>query len=397
MKLCWLVPDDQSGGVASVAQACCHQLAESGYDVTLLIVLSPTGRIKSSQNFLVDSLYLSGVAENTPNALLKWLQANPQDILFLNGCEQADAAIAYLPSKLYCIYVVHDTAPYYWKSAIQEETNLDGIVAVSRTVSLQFKDKLKEKDKLSTILNGCQFPEHNSLSKKRSSDIIFLGGEKPIKGAFDVLGIWQYLIQSRFTGKLHWFGYLAPDFQKKILQLPSSNQIILYGQASRDLIFSTASTAKVLLMLSRVEPFGMATIEAMSMGCIPISWDIETGTKEIIGDSKTGVFVPLGDTKLLADNVLDTLDRHSELEFAAVQHARTHFNAEIMGKKYEALIQSMVTQPPIHRSKSGQIPPAYQPPVRKFQLLPTPIRSMIRQWVGRSPRLGYWLRDLRGF
>ena len=397
MKLCWLVPDDQSGGVATVAHACCQNLAKSGYDVTLLIVLTPTGRIRSSPNFHFDSLYLIGDAKDTPNALLEWLQANPQDILFLNGCEQADAVIAYLPKNLYCVYVVHDTAPCYWKKAIQEESNLDSIVAVSRAVAQQFKRNLKEPGKLSVIFNGCHFSELSSPLERRFNDIVFLGGDKPIKGAFDVLNVWQCLVKLGFPGKLHWFGNLSSDFQEKVLRLPSSEQICLYGQASRDVIFFTASTAKVLLMLSRVEPFGMATIEAMSMGCVPIAWDIETGTKEIIGESETGVFIPLGNTKLLVDKVLDILDRHSEFETAVMHHARTHFNAEVMGQKYEALIQSLAAQPPVHRSKSGQIPPAYQPPVRKFQLLPTPIRSTIRQWIGQSPRLGYWLRDLRGF
>lgn len=397
MKLCWLISDDYGGGVASVAQECCQQLAQSGYDVTLLIVLAPAGRIKSPQNFHIDSLYLTGAAENTPNALLEWLKNNPKDFLFLNDCEQVDTVIAYLPANLYCVYVVHDTAPRYWKNAIQEELNLDSIVAVSRTVFHQFKDKFQEPDKLSVILNGCQFPEFSPLLKKRSNDIIFLGGDKPIKGAFDVLETWKHLVKLGFTGKLHWFGSLTPGFQNKVLNLLSSDQICLYGQASRDLIYSTALSAKVLLMLSRVEPFGMATIEAMSMGCVPIAWDIETGTKEIMGESKTGLFVPLGNAKLLAQKVLDILERHSELEVDVMYHARTHFNAEVMGQKYEALIQSIATQPPIHRSKSGQIPPAYRPPVRKFQLLPAPIRSAIRQWVGRSPRLGYWLRDLRGF
>lgn len=397
MKLCWLISDDYSGGVAAVAQECCKQLAKTGYDVTLLIILAPAGRIKSPQNFHVDSLHLTGAAENTPNALLEWLKYNPQDFLFLNSCDQADTVIAYLPVNLYCVYVVHDTASRYWKNAIHEELNLDSIVAVSKTVSQQFKDNLKEPDKLSTILNGCQFPEPSLLTKEKPNDIIFLGGDKPIKGAFDVLQTWQHLIKLGFTGRLHWFGSLTPGFQKKVLNLPSPDQICLYGQASRDLVFSTASSAKVLLMLSRVEPFGMATIETMSMGCVPVAWDIETGTKEIVGESKLGCFVPLGNTKLIAQKVLDVLDRYPELEVAVTHHARTQFNAEVMGKKYETLIQSIATQPSIRRSKSGQIPPPYRPPLRKFQLLPAPIRSAIRQWVGRSPRLGYWLRDLRGF
>jgi glycosyltransferase involved in cell wall biosynthesis len=397
MKLCWLIPDDRSGGIISVAQACCQQAAKFGHDVTLLIVLAPTSRSENITDFRSDSLNLTEPAENTPKVLLEWLQANPQDILFLNGCEQADAAIAYLPENVYCIYVVHDTAPRYWQMAIQEEKNLNGIIAVSDIVSQQFKSRLQEQKKLLTILNGCNFPQLNDTDSERSNDLVFLGGDKPVKGAYDLLKIWKQLIQLDFTGKLHWFGKMTPEFQKLVKALPAADRIHIYGHAPRESIFATAADAKILLMLSRVEPFGMATIEAMSMGCVPVAWDIETGTKEIVGNSHTGVFIPLGDTKLLAQKVLETLESYPRLESAAIDHARTNFDASVMGQKYEKLAHDIVAYPPIHRSRSGREAPIYQPPIRKFQLLPAPIRSVLRAFIGRSSRLGYLLRDLRGF
>jgi glycosyltransferase involved in cell wall biosynthesis len=397
MKLCWLVPDDRSGGVASVAQACCQKAAQFGHEVTLLLVLFPVGRIQDSPDFQVDSLQLTGLAQDTPKALLDWLQANPQDILFLNGCEQADAVIAYLPNDLYCVYVVHDTAPRYWKTAVQEEHHLDRIVAVSESVSQQFKFQLQDSKKLLTILNGCNFPKLPAQNDKRANNLIFLGGDKPIKGAFDVLKIWRQLIQMGFIGQLHWFGSLSSAFQKQIIQLPASDCIHLYGQASRDLIFDKAAAAKILLMLSRVEPFGMATIEAMSMGCLPVAWDIETGTKEIIGNSNTGIFIPLGNTKLLARKVIEILENYAGFEGTLIHYARTHFEASVMGQKYEDLIYQITAQPPAQRRQTGQAPPTYQAPVRRFQQIPLPLRLAIRTFVGRSPRLGYWLRDLRGF
>ncbi len=397
MKLCWLIPDDRGGGIISVAQACCQQAAKFGHDVTLLLVLSPTSRSENIADFRSDSLNLTEPAKNTPKVLLEWLQANPQDVLFLNGCEQADAVIAYLPENVFCVYVVHDTAPRYWQMAIQEEKNLNGIIAVSDIVSQQFKSRLQEPNKLLTILNGCNFPQLNDTDSGRSNDLVFLGGDKPVKGAFDLLKIWKQIIKLGFTGKLHWFGKMTPEFQKLLKALPAVDRIYIYGHASRDLIFSTCANAKILLMLSRVEPFGMVTIEAMSMGCVPVAWDIETGTKEIVGNSHAGVFIPLGDTKLFAQKVLETLEYYPRLENAVINHARTNFDASVMGKKYEELSHFIIVQPPIHRSRIGQETPVYQPPIRKFQLLPDPIRSAVRAFIGRSSRLGYLLRDLRGF
>lgn len=397
MKLCWLIPDDRGGGVASVALSCCRQAAQAGYETTLLLVLSSTEWIKTDDSFQISSLGLSYSAQETPTAILTWLENNPQDMLFLNGCEQSDIVIPYLTSDTKCIYVVHDTAPRYWHTAIAQEEHLEAIVAVSETVASQFRHHLKQPNKLSVILNGCVFPVLPKEKQHRLDSLIFLGGDNPTKGAFDTIRLWKELVKSGFEGKLHWFGHMTPNFKAQLEQLPRSDQIQVYGRVSREIIFSTAASAKVLLMMSRVEPFGMATIEAMSMGCVPVAWDIETGTKEIITANQTGLFAPLGNIRVLTKQVLVACQNYSVYCKAVIEHARSNFDESIMWQGYQFLIERISVLEPILRSKTGQRPTLYQPPLRRFQLLPPSWRSIIREIIGRSPRLGYWLRDLRGF
>ncbi|MDB9446464.1 glycosyltransferase family 4 protein [Anabaena sp. CS-542/02] len=396
MKLCWLIPDDRSGGVASVAISCCEQAAKAGYETTLLLVLEPTSRLTANNlPFRVASFGLEGLAEETPVELINWLSDHPQDVLLLNGCEQTDAVIPYLPSTIKCIYVVHDTAYRYWKASVKQESDLDAVVAVSETVAREFRQYIKNSQKLSVILNGCNFSDlQQPISRK--DDIIFLGGDNPRKGAFDALKIWSELSNHGFIGNLHWFGNISPTFQIKIKQLPDFEHIYIHGHVERDVIFNIASSAKVILMLSRVEPFGMATIEAMSMGCIPVAWDIETGTKEIVSANKTALFAPLGDIKILANQVFRACNEYEAFANNVIEQARSNFDATVMWKHYESLIKEVSSLPTISRSKEGQKPTNYKPPIRRFQLLPSPVRSAIRDFVGRSPQLGYLLRDFRG-
>jgi glycosyltransferase involved in cell wall biosynthesis len=396
MKLCWLIPSDKSGGISPVALSCCLQAAKAGYETTFLTLWTPTW-ITNDYDFQVSSLELHGSSPETPTVLLQWLEKNPQDVLFFNACESFDIVIPYLPPNIKCIYVVHDTAPGYWSKALEEEDNLEAIVAVSETVANKFRQHLKQTKKLSVIHNGCAFPELSQQKVIRQNDLIFLGGDNLTKGAFDVLKLWKQLIKLGFTGKLHWFGNVKPEFRTRIARLPNSERIHVYGYVSRDVIFSTAASAKVLLMMSRVEPFGMATIEAMSMGCVPVAWDVDTGTQEIMTTNKTGLVAPLGNTQRLAQQVLQACENYQAFSAAVIERARTDFNEAVMWKGYEALIDHISTLQPIERSKKGQQPIAYQPPFRRFQLLPPRLRSAIREFIGRSPSLGYWLRDMRGW
>ncbi len=395
MKLCWLIPSDKSGGISPVALSCCRQATQAGHQTTMLLLTHPTWM--ASDDFQVSSLELPGGATETPKILWQWLEQNPQDIVVFNACEEFDIIIPYLPANMKCVYVVHDTAPPYWLKALAEEDNLEAIVAVSETVASKFRHHLKHSQKLSVIYNGCVFPELPKVHTVRQDDLIFLGGDNPTKGAFDVLILWKSLIKLGFKGKLHWFGNVTPKFITKIKQLPNSEQIEIYGYVSRDIIFSTATSAKVLLMLSRVEPFGMATIEAMGMGCIPVAWDVDTGTKEIITANKTGLFAPLSDIQTLAKQVVYACENYQTFSTAVIERARSNFNEAIMWKSYQSLISDISTLQPVYRSKQNQQPVFYQPPVRRFQLLPAALRSLIRELIGRSPALGYWLRDMRGW
>lgn len=396
MKLCWLIADERSGGITSVALSCCRQAASAGHEVTLLMLSQKTDALGEA-GIRAASLGFNGDSSAMPRRLIDWLEVNPQDMLFLNGCEEADAAIPFLKSSVKCIYVVHDSATRYWRTAIVAEKDLDAIVAVSETVAAKFRSRLLRPAALSVILNGCFFPPRPSGSVPRRDSLIFLGGDNPYKGAYDVLHLWKKLVRGNFKGDLHWFGDADPDFRKLIKKLPHSERVNIYGRVKRDTIFSTAEAAKVILVLTRDEAFGMSTIEAMSMGCLPVAWDIETGTKEIVRPDQTGLFAPLGSMQALVREVLFGCQYHSQFEAKVIESARSDFEEAVMWEGYESLIKRVALQQPIERSKQGRVPFPYKPALPHFQVLPKPIRLRLRGLIGRSPRIGHWLKDLRGW
>jgi glycosyltransferase involved in cell wall biosynthesis len=397
LRIAWLVPDDRGGGVVSVAEACCRQAAKAGHDPTLLLALAPNGHAAEFGGFRLADLGAEPPYRDIPERLIAWLAKKPQDVLVLNGCEEADAAIPYIPAGTRVVYAVHDTADRYFSAAIRDEQALDAIVAVSETVATRFRHRLADPGRLRVAHNGTVLPLaiDTVLQARRADDLVFLGADKPVKGAYDVIELWRVLASKGFRGRLHWFGETSDAFGQRVSALPASDRIVLHGRAPRRAIFETAASAKVVLMLSRVEPFGMATVECMGMGCLLVAWDIDTGTKEIVRDGE-GRFAPLGDFATLADGVLAALGQHAARFASTTVRVRADFSEEAMWARYRTIFDAIVARPPARRPHAGQTPPLFRPPLRLYQLLPAAMRRTIRTAIGRAPRLGYMLRDFRG-
>jgi glycosyltransferase involved in cell wall biosynthesis len=398
MKIAWLAPDDLGGGVVSVTQACCRQAALAGHAATLLLAIKPRGTHAGEfGGFQLRTLDSQPPHVDIPVRLIDWLTENPQDVIVFNGCEQADIAIPYVPQGTRTLSVIHDTAERYFAPAVRYEESQDGIVAVSETVADRFRRRLRDPSKLHVVLNGTVLPEEVVPvdSAKRADDIVFLGGEKPFKGAFDCLRVWSALHERGYQGRLHWFGEVGPNFLARIDVLPSRDRIVLYGRRPRLDIFQTAARSKAFLMLSRVESFGMATVECMGMGCLAVAWDIPTGTKEIVRGG-AGYFAPLGDFDALAGCVMRAISEHAANYEATMRATRDDFSESAMWSRFQRVLDSITQTTPVSRPLAGRDPPVYRPPFRLFQSLPPGMRAAVREIAGRWPRLGFMLRYLRG-
>jgi glycosyltransferase involved in cell wall biosynthesis len=361
------------------------------------MALAPSGHVDEYvDGFDVDSLNVEAESPEGPERLVAWLQDHPQDALVVNKCGEAEPALPYIPERTKCVYAVHDTAPMYWEAAVEYEAQLDGIVAVSDAVARQFRSQLEAPERLHVVHNGTMMPSMPE-GNERENDVLFLGGSHPLKGRDDVLEVWRALVQRGFDGRLHWYGRIDDRTKRRISALPAAERVKSHGRVPRSDIFDRAARSKVLLMLSRDEAFGMATVEAMGMGCLPVAWDIETGTKEIVDGGETGFFAPLGDSDAVARRVIEGCRKHDELASNTMQVARGRFSEEAMWARYAELLESLDTQSPVSRPKAGGTPPPYDPPTRYFQLLPDGLRTRIRSLIGRFPRLERRLRNWKGF
>jgi glycosyltransferase involved in cell wall biosynthesis len=395
MKICWLVPDDYWGGVFPVSHEVCRQAIECGHEVRMLMVCKPANPPPAGTTVPIESLNLIPSAPNAATAILNWLNRKSFDALVLNCCSEADPLPPYLPDSLRCVYVVHNSPKRYWRPAVEHARSLDLIVAVSNYVADLVRPHLAIPGKLITIHNGSSYPEAPTETAARNEDLLFLGGEELRKGAGDLLHVWRKLVQCGFSGRLHWCGSLNEVFRRQVDALPARDRIEVHGRVTREEVFRLAAGCRVLLMLSRAEAFGMVTIEAMSMGCVPVAWDVDTGTKEIVTGAY-GRFAPLGNYDKLARAVLDANAKHPALVRGVMHQARRTFSISRMWGDYERSISRVLKQPKATRPLAGQNAPSISVQRRSSALVPGPIKSVLKNLIQGDPRLAFWVNRYCG-
>lgn len=109
------------------------------------------------------------------------------------------------------------------------------------------------------------------------------------------------------------------------------------------------------LLTSEYEGQPLVLLEAMSMGCIPISYDLEYGPSDIITDGLNGFLVPAGDVDALAERIL-MFSSMSERDVramrkAAVRRAKDFTPRVITGRWGAMLSEALKSKSPVKEIK----------------------------------------------
>ena len=102
--------------------------------------------------------------------------------------------------------------------------------------------------------------------------------------------------------------------------------------------------ADILLMPSEMESFGLAALEGMASGVIPIGTRVG-GVPELIEDGVNGFLCPVGDVDAMgqrAVHVLQNSEVRAKMALAARQAAEQKFSTELIIPQYEAVYQAVL-------------------------------------------------------
>lgn len=402
LKVTLVVPSFTAGGVGTVARYAANGLARcSSWQVTLLSLHDePVRSWVEPSGLIVESLALH---DDFSRRFLAWLSGNSQDVIVSSDVMLIEPAFPYLPTATCHIIQIHDSLRRYRAVAVHNSQWIDGVACVAQHIEQKLRSPLRNRDYrglLATIHNGAEFPPVQNRSKAAGPlRLLFLGRLDAYKGVFDVIPILKRLRRRGVEVTLE----LVGDDDARVGAVLAENGFESFatvrGPVSHAECYQIAARSDVLLMFARKEPFGMVTIEAMSMGCVPIAYDVPSGSTEIIEDGVNGILVGLGDYDAVAA-AIESLDSHRDrlehMARAAMIRAREHFNAALMSSKMMDFIADVRRSADLSPSLrySGLPPRQHAKPMRsgwRQQFLPDGLRRWLRRFVCNHPRLCYWI------
>lgn len=156
----------------------------------------------------------------------------------------------------------------------------------------QYIYKIKDTSKLKAISNPLAFPEELIIPHKKENTILivsrFCERQKNLKAA---LRIWKKIEKENDSWRLQIVGY-GEDEKEIRTYAEKLNLKNISFEGKQNNVFPFYAKAKIFMMTSLFEGFGMTLIEAQQAGCVPIAFDNFSVLHDIITNEQNGFIIP---------------------------------------------------------------------------------------------------------
>jgi len=167
-----------------------------------------------------------------------------------------------------------------------------------------------------------------------------------VKGIEYLLKAFQLLtlkIQNQFELRIAGSGTLAKHLDNYAVSLGIKNQVHFTGYLTREGVRTNLQEAHVFVLPSIIEAFGVALIEAMSVGLPVIA--TRSGGPESLVTKDTGILVPVRDSKSLAKAMEKMYLHYKTYNRKTIRdHALNNFSPEAVYLQWHNLIKEVLDE-----------------------------------------------------
>jgi len=154
-------------------------------------------------------------------------------------------------------------------------------------------------------------------TKFKNHIVLNVGRLKPEKNQKELIEIFTQINKPNWKLIIVGSGGLEQDLQNQINSLNAINNIKLVGAS--DNVDKWLAEADIFAFTSLTEGFPNALLEAMAYPIASISYDCNTGPRELIKDGVNGFLIPMSDRDLYINKLKEMMDN---------QHLRESLKAE---------------------------------------------------------------------
>ncbi|MFH1176430.1 MAG: N-acetyl-alpha-D-glucosaminyl L-malate synthase BshA [Acidobacteriota bacterium] len=235
----------------------------------------------------------------------------------------------------------------------------DAVTAVSESLARETRDRLGVQHEIIVIpnfvdANRCDADFAAAHRRRLTPDgaplLVHASNFRPVKRVMDVLEVFR-LTHAEVPSHLAMVGD-GPDrpaAEKFAREAGIAHRVEFLGNVSP--VEGVMGAGDLFLLPSAEESFGLAALEAMSCG-VPVVASNAGGLPELVAEGEGGFTFPIGDTRAMADKVIELLRNPAELvrqRLLARRRASEHFSTDRIVDRYEALYRRLLDAeaPPI--------------------------------------------------
>lgn len=184
---------------------------------------------------------------------------------------------------------------------------------------------------------------HAELNHKKA---LAVGRFTHQKGFGYLIDSWQKVAEAEpdWILEIYGSGELKDELENKIRNNGLSEKVFLKDPVKN--IEEVYESHSIFILSSRFEGFVLSLLEAMSCGLPPVSFDCKHGPKQLIKDGKNGFLVPLGNTDLLAERIIELM-KDEELRKAMGSEAKEtskQYGVPAIMKQWEKLFSNLINE-----------------------------------------------------
>ncbi len=223
----------------------------------------------------------------------------------------------------------------------------DGVTAISEDLRASTVNTFGSGNEIRVIHNFVNCDTYTPAPEERSATplLIHLSNFRPVKRVLDCVRILAE-VRKTVDASLLMVGD-GPErgpAQHLAAQLGVSAHVDFVGKQNH--VERLIRKAHVLLMPSEMESFGLAALEAMACGVVPIGTNVG-GVPELITDGVDGCLESVGDIDRLAARATELLtdsSLHEKMVVAARNTAKSRFCTERLIPKYEQYYEEVLAR-----------------------------------------------------